>query len=188
MKRKKNKKNLFLKLSAYLPIVFIFVPYFFISLLDTWKTRWFFAFFLFVLGPLIPLWLALDTRIPLTRFNPEELPKKRFILRHLGIFFRLFLITIGIGTLVTTTIPYARASIQLAANGWQLEHITGVIETNNGTYPGAIVFRDIRLKDSVRKLELLYPFGKKGKLGSRYEFLIIPETDYIVNFKEIPSW
>ena len=186
MKSEKTSKSVVLKLLIYLPITFVFVPYFFILLFDRWQVRWFFGLILHIFLPFIPLSIALDRKIKLTRFNPEELPKNRYILRHLDIFFRLLLIAGSIGTLFST-IEYGKATIRLSANRWQPEHVRGIMEKFTAPYPRAVFLRDIYLEGSKDKLQLLYPFGKRPHSGLRYEFLVLPGTDIVLDLKEIPS-
>jgi hypothetical protein len=71
-----------------------------------------------------------------------------------------------------------------------MNRVTGVVERDPAgpiIGKGTIILMYFRLQDSDRKFKLLYPFGKRTLVGSRYELLIIPGTDFVVDLKEIPS-
>jgi len=175
------------KIATILPIILIFIPYFFISLLNNWQTRWFFGLILFLCMPVMPLYIGLNPKIRMTNYDPKELPKNRYILRHLGIVFRIFLLFIGFGSLFYMTPKYVKSSFHLASNDWQPDHVTGTLMQFTATAPENIFFRDIYLKETDRKLSLIYPFGKRAKKGLRYEFLVLPNTDLVVDIKETPN-
>jgi hypothetical protein len=173
-----------LKLSSLLPIVFILIPYLFIGLLGTWQTRWFFGLMLFIFLPFVPLFIGLTPKFRLTNYDPKELPKNRYILRHLGIVVRAFLLFIGFGSLFYVTPTYIKSSIQLISKGWQPDHVIGTLIKFQATAPKNIVLRDIYLKETDRKLSLIYPLGKRLQKGTQYEFLVLPSTDIVVEIKE----
>ncbi len=180
-------EKILLKLSAYVPVVFIVIPYFFISLLDKWQARWFFGFTFLLFMPLLPLYIGLNPKIRMTIYDPKELPKNRYILRHLGIVFRMIFLFAGFVGLFYLTPKYIKSSIQLASNDWQPDRVMGTLIQFTATAPKNIILRDIYLKETDRKLSLIYPFGKRAKKGLRYEFLVLPGTNIVVDMKEIPS-
>jgi hypothetical protein len=190
MKRKKWSKSPWVKVYVHIGTVLFLIPYLYIFTLDnSWRGRWFFGLVSWVILPIMLLWGALDPIATMPGFNPDKLSKKR-LPRYFRLFFRLLFFAGGIWWLLTMTIPYCRGSIQIAANGWQPERITGDVVRDPAGQPygkALMILMYFRLQDSDRKFKLPYPFGKRALVGSRYELLIVPGTDFVVDLKEIPS-
>jgi hypothetical protein len=74
--------------------------------------------------------------------------------------------------------------MQLISKGWQPDHVKGTLIKFQATAPKNIVLRDIYLKETDRKLSLIYPLGKRLQKGTQYEFLVLPSTDIVVEIKE----
>lgn len=189
--RKKTKKTMddvLRKYSLVIWLIIVVVPYFFISRLNTWQMRWFFGLILHLYLPAFPLYFSLNPKIRMTLYDPKELPKNRYILRHLGIVFRVFLLLLGIGGLFLTS-QYIKSSYHLASNGWQPERLTGTFirfeasgQSNKDRFMQKII-----LKETDRELEMIYPFGVRLKEGLQYEFFVLPDTDIVVAAEEVPS-
>jgi hypothetical protein len=180
---KRKQKNVLLRFLAYGSLVFIVIPYTFIFLLNTWQTRWFFGLVLWSICPFLFLGIVLNPKVRMTDYDPKELSSNRYILRHLGIFFRVLVLIFVIGAVICETIPYVRSSFLLISNNWQLERINGVIKKSDAIGRTGIFFREIGLEQSKDRFRLIYPFGKRHHPGQQCELLLLPGTHIAVDLR-----
>ena len=104
------------------------ITYLLIIIFDDWHLRLLFGLVLVIAFPLVPLYFALNSKIRLTKYDPNEMPKERFILRNLGRIVRVCMILFAIFSAVYLTLPYVKGVARLAFKEHDLCIVKGVIK------------------------------------------------------------
>lgn len=164
--------------------IVVFLPFTFVVVFNNWQSRLTTGLIHWSLLPILLLLFACNPKEMFTTFNPKELKGKWRIIRYTGLCGRLLIITVSLFVVFNISIPIVKSSIILVSNGWRFDHTSGIIERSRGT-PQVIFVRHIRLQGKENDIELLYPVGKRHHRGLRYEFLLLPGTNYALDMTKI---
>jgi len=183
-KRKKRTSTISAIFGLVACIVFV-IPYIVLSFANIWQVRWFFGLILYTVLPVMLLFFAWNPKIRMTTFDPKELRENQRFLRYIGPLGRIFLTLISITVLYWYSYSYVRSSYRLISNGWQIEHVTGIVTQSRSSGKAGFITRSICLDGTNVNYELLYPLGKKCNRDLRYELLILPGTRTAVDWNRI---
>ena len=125
-------------------------------------------------------YLGLNPNISHTRPDHRNAPpESKKLLKRINIGCHMFFTILGLIMLWVMTIPFARNIIQFVENDCQYDRVVGTVERNSASFPASMAMRHLKISGS-QDITILYP-SKRYKIGSQYEFYLLPGTKYALD-------